>query len=218
MAGQIEQTHVPRRRLLYCPKCGGDGMIYRNPQKIVGLLTSVRQDKQHYESGWAQPGDAILSTHPGHDIIAGDLITFTWDELLADGQVVVRGAGTASDNSARGIGLNADEDRLHYPAVSAIWCEDEDGRVYRSGADFVLDGSRVIRWVGQTPQRGQAYTIKYSAYLEWIAFTQPNTRRDRDRDLGARVLLRKRHVAMMNDDPKARMGDRIPFCSRISGC
>ena len=109
------------------------------------------------------------------------------------------------------------EDRLWYNASSSIWCEDEDGNVYRSG-DFKLDGSKIIKWTGDSPTIGKKYVIKYNAYLEWIAFDPPAVRRDRNRDLGQRVGLRRRHVALIDDDPRARVGDKIPFCSRVSTC
>jgi hypothetical protein len=164
------------------------------------------------------PGDAVFSTHPNYQIVAGDLITFTWSQPIPDGQVIVRGAGTTSDNTARETQLEEDEDRLNYHAVSSIWCEDENGKVYRSQGDFILNGSKVIKWVGESPHRGATYTIKYNAHIEWIAFTPPNIRRDRNRDLGSRVALRKRHVALVNDNPTLRVGDRVPFCSRLQGC
>ena len=129
--------------------------------------------------------------------------------------MVVRGAGLASGNSARETGLETNEDRLWYHATSSIWCEDEEGNVYKSGGDFILDGSKVIKWQGSNPKIGRKYTIKYNAYLEWVAFTPPDIRVDRNRDLGQRVILRKRHVALVNDNPALRTGDKLEFCSRV---
>jgi len=167
------------------------------------------------ESGWAQPGDCVLSVKLGYQISAGDLITFLHAQPIPDGQVVIRGAGNASGNSARETGLELNEDRLWYHATNSIWCEDEEGNSYKSGSDFILDGSKVIKWQGATPRVGRKYTIKYNGHLEWVAFTPPNIRVDRNRDLGQRVILKKRHVALVNDNPSLRTGDKVQFCSRV---
>lgn len=220
-AGQIEQTpHVPRRRtILGCEKCRGDGYIYRRPQKIVALITGISEERgTRLEGGWAMPGDCVMSTRPGYLVSASDLITFLWPHPIPDGQTIVRGAGSTSDNTQKTLYLEENEDRLWYNAVDGIWCEDEDGNTYQAGADFQLDGSKIIRWVGGQPTKGKLYTIKYTGYLEWVVFSPPGIRRDRNRDIGSRVMLRKRHVAMVNEDPRPRVGDEIPFCARIQGC
>lgn len=218
-AGAMEQTHVPRRRkTIGCDICGRDGYIFRDPHKIVGMVTGVREDKTRLESGWALPGDCTFSPLPGYRITAGDMITFLWEEPIPDGQVIMRGAGTMSDNTSRKTNLETNEDRLWYNAISSIWCEDEDGNVYKEG-DFELDGSKIIKWNSSQPMRGKVYVIKYNAYLEWIAFVPANIRRDRNRDIGDRIVLRKSHVALLNEsDPSAKVTDRITFCARISGC
>jgi hypothetical protein len=214
-AGQLEQTHVARRRTtLSCKQCAGDGYLFRNARKIIGLVTGIAENRAREPGGWAEPGDCIASVRPGYQVTAGDMITFTWAMPLPDGQVIMRGAGTTGENSTRQTFLEANEDRLHYCASDSIWCEDEDGKVYDYG-DFTFDGSKIIRWIGNQPLQGQKYIIKYNAYLEWIAFIPPNVRVDRGRDLGSRVLLRKRHVALINDDPRMRFGDKVPFCARI---
>lgn len=215
MAGMIQQPHVSRRhRTVGCPVCNGDGFIWRNARKTVALITNISERRERMEAGWAEPGDCIMSVRPGYQVTAGDMITFTWGQPLADGQVIIRGAGTASENSARNTHLAANEDRLWYCASDAIWCEDQDGHTYKDG-DFRLDSSKVITWLGNQPAVGKRYVLKYNAYLEWVAFMPPNVRRDRNRDLGARVALRKRHVVLLNDDPRLRVGDRVPFCARL---
>jgi hypothetical protein len=155
---------------------------------------------------------------PDVQISGGDLILYTWGEPIPDGQVIMRGAGGLDDNATRDTGLEDNEDRLWYNAVSSIHCEDEDGTEYVSGSDFILDTSKIIKWQGNQPQKGKIYTIKYKAYLEWIAFLPPDLRRDRDRDLGLRVGLRKRHVALANENPAARASERSLFCDRLRGC
>jgi len=145
------------------------------------------------------------------------MITFTWSQPVPDGQVLVRGAASTSDNLERKTYLEDNEDRLWYYAADSIWCEDEDGNVYEPGA-FILDGSKIIKWVGNSPRKGKRYSIKYNAYLEWIVFQPPGMRRDRNRDLGARVLLKKSHTILTAEDPRPRANDKVPFCARIQGC
>jgi len=217
-AGQIEQTHVPRKRNIFgCDICTGDGYIFRNPKKIIALITSINERKDWLAEGWAIPGDCTMSVQPDYAISGHDQVTFTRPQSIPDGQVIIRGAGTMSDNSARDTKVVTDEDRLWYCATDAIWCEDEDGIVY-SNSDFSLNSSKVIKWFGNQPAIGKKYTIKYNAYLEWIAFNPPNERRDRNRDLGARVPLRKKHAVFVNRDPRIRAEDKVPFCSRIQSC
>lgn len=219
MAGQINRgDRVPRRRTTFrCSRCDGSGYIYRNAKKIVALITNISEDYQRTEAGWGVPGDAIMSVKPNYVVSSGDLITFTWSQPLTEGQVIVRGAATLSDNTARKTQAEENEDRLHYNADKAIWCEDDDGKIYRPG-DFTLDGSKLIKWGANQPRKGLAYTLKYTAFLEWEAFVPPAVRRDRDRDLGTRVILKKRHIATPNEDPTIRQRDKVPFCARLEGC
>jgi hypothetical protein len=218
MAGEIERTHIPRKRTTFrCDICGGSGFIYRNERKIIAIITGISEDYSRDEQGWLSPGDCTMSAHPDYHVSAGDRITFTWPQPIADGQVIVRGAGTFSDNSTRKTGVEENEDRLWYHAATGIWCEDRDGKVYYPDADFTLDGSKVIRWVGNRPNANSVYVIKYEAYLEWKVFTPSGARRDHDRDFGDRVLLRKIHLVDPNDNPQVRAQDRVRFCARLGG-
>lgn len=219
-AGMVQHDgKVLRRRSKFrCDVCGGEGYIYRQPRKIVALVTSVRQQMSQLDAGWAMPGDAIVSVKPDVVISGGDLLTFTWPEVVPDGQVIVRGAAQISDNLTRKFQLDPDEDRLLYNAVDSVHCEDEDGIVYNAGADFILNGSKIIKWVGNKPHKKKVYTLKYTAYLEWVAWFPPDIRRDRDRDLGYRVAIRKRHVALANEDPSGTPSDKMPFCDRLKVC
>lgn len=218
-AGSIIRKDVPRRRKTFaCSNCDGSGYIYRSPRTIVALITAISEDYSRQESGWAMPGDAVMSPKPNYIVSTGDLITFTWPQPLDEGQVIIRGSAQMSDNTARKTDLNEDEDRLWYHAVDSLWCEDLEGHVYRDKADFMLDGSKVIKWVGNSPRKGLGYTIKYRAYIEWESWAPPSVRRDRDRDLGVRVLLRKRHVAQVWDTSYGDPRDKLPFCDRLRGC
>jgi hypothetical protein len=213
-----------RRRDAFCPRCRGDGWLYRAPRTLVGLATSIRQQKNILDVGIAQPGDMMFSPStdagcrpPASNRIGNwDLLTATWDQPLDDGHVLVRGAGTSAENLGLRTDLSPDEDRLWYEPKSAVWCEDEFGTVFSEGADFVLGPGKIIKWVGNRPIRGKRYTIKYNAYFEWVVFVPPQERRDRENaDLGQLVFLRKRHVAMLNESPVAIPEDRIPLSSRI---
>ena len=209
-------AHTQRkRRVMGCELCSGFGYIYRKPVTLVGIVTGIRETKSQMEGGWAVPGDSIISVKMGTEISGGDQITFTWPQPITDGQVLIRGAGHMNDNSSRITLLEEIEDRLWYNAESAIYCEDEDGIEYHSGSDFTLNGSKIIKWVGNKPADGKAYTIKYNAYLEWLAFFPPEVRRDRDRDFGTRVSLRKKHVHLLDSNPTTSVTDRVTFCERL---
>jgi hypothetical protein len=192
--------------------------MYRNAKKLVAMITNISESYERTETGWGVPGDCIMSVKPEVVISTGDLITFTWGQPLDEGQVIIRGAASLSENTARKTDVEDNEDLLHYNADKSIWCEDDDGIVYRSGSDFQLDGSKLIKWTDNRPRVGLPYTLKYVAFLEWEAFVPPAVRRDRDRDLGTRVILKKRHIATPNEDPTIRSRDRITFCARLEGC
>jgi len=219
-AGETEHgvQAMRKRRRFGCQICGGYGYIYRNPRPLIGMVTGIRQNKAQLEAGWAVPGDAVLSVKPEYVISAGDLITFTWPQPVADGQVLIRGAASTNDNLTRKTGLEDNEDRLWYNAISSIYCEDEDGHEYRSGSDFELNGSKILKWLNGGLLKGKSYAIKYNAYMEWVVFMPPDIRRDQDRDLGTRVTIRKRHVALINTNPSISPLDKTPFCERLKGC
>jgi hypothetical protein len=46
----------------------------------------------------------------------------------------------------------------------------------------------------KAPATGKRYAIKYKAYIEWIVFVPPMTRRSHGRDMGNKVMLRKKHL------------------------
>jgi len=219
-AGLLERPHVLRKRTTFrCELCNGIGFLFRDPRKVVAILTGISETRNRDEMGWMVPGDAIMSIAPGYQVCTGDRITYTWPQAVDEGQVIVRGAGSQDENGTRkNIGVDDDEDLLWYNAAESVWCEDLDGKVYEGGADFELDGSRVVRWKGNRPQMFKPYTLKYMAYLEWIVFNPPNTRQDRGRDLGMRCPLRKRHIVLPTKDPSIRALDRVAFCTRLGGC
>ncbi|MHA2067322.1 MAG: hypothetical protein ACXABY_23385, partial [Candidatus Thorarchaeota archaeon] len=199
-----------RRRDPYCKRCGGDGWLHRAPLVITGLATSIRQQRNILDAGIAQPGDMLFSPkaeitdcdNPNRKVSVYDKLTALWKHPIDDGQIISRGAGTTADNVALDTGLADDEDRLWYEPFSSIWCEDSNDRTYSEGSDFELGPGKIIRWIGDAPAKGQLYTFKYNGFFEWIVWNAPQERPDRDNvDLGSAVMLRKRHVAFINDNP-----------------
>lgn len=173
-----------------CEECFGKGFLFRDPVRMIGLLTNLTTDRHWSQVGWIEPGDLIFAPLTNSRritdfdrIIVGVPVPFS-------GQVILRGQSSAL--SPRPRGLQANEDYLIWEAgrCEATWVEDEDGVVYRVG-EYYLDGRRV-KWSGNAgPQIGKKYTIKYEIFPEYIAFITPIDRWDRSRELGQRVMLRR---------------------------
>lgn len=176
---------------IYCDKCEGTGLVWRNPIRIKAIITGIRQFFQLVEQGIALPGDAVMSVSPLLNLTVSqfDRISFTIPQVVSQGQVIQRGI---RENKYQ-TGLEDNEDRLFYEGVETVYCEDVNGIEYKEGSDFYLKG-RTIVWLKDLT-KGTKYTIKYKGLLEWIAFYPPDERRDVGVSLGPRVLLRKRHVA-----------------------
>lgn len=193
-----------------CNKCE-NGIMYRKPRQIMGLITSIGYQRQLSESGFVAPGDCLLSVSPNLDSPPSDFdkIIFTWPENVNDGQVIVRGEDAKSNDS-----LNSNEDRLHYKAAKAIYVEDEDSNVYEENSDFYLDDRKIV-WIN-APEDNKRYSIKYMAYLEWLVYNSPFSRRDRDGSLGYRVNLRKKHIANLRDPINDNILDKEYFKSKVS--
>jgi len=212
LASMVERENQPSSiRQLYCIKCQGDGYIYRNARCIKGLITSIEAGpaRKLLESGYAVQGDAIFSPSLDIDPLSDfDKITFLHDNTVGEGQVILRNAANLGENATRTTGVSRSEDRLWYQAACSYWCEDENGVVYSQDTDFILK-DRLIRWIGNKPADGIFYTLKYSAYLEWIIYNTPLQRIDRDRSLGQRVLIRKKHVALSVGSPADTVEKRI---------
>ena len=200
---QIHEAASAAARRINCDKCQ-DGFIYRSPKVIMGLLTSIEAgpNRKLIESGYAVQGDAVFSPSlKVFKLTDFDKITFLHSTPVGDGQVIFRNAGQLNDNAGLDTkGLQPDEDRLWYQADCAIHCEDEFGEQYFQDADFVLE-DKVIRWVGREPKDKTLYTVKYTAFLEWIVYNTPFERFDRGRPLAQRVLIRKKHVTSMVGSP-----------------
>ena len=191
--------------LTTCPTCEGMGWIYRNPRKIMAMVTGIQSNRRWIDMGLLNPGDSSMSVSPKlyPPISDFDLITFTWPQPLDDGQIIVRRKDferekelTRKDPSKR---LKENEDRLLYNAAQALWVEDDNGKRYYENTDFVFDG-KVVRWLNM-PARGTRISMKYQCYYDWICFSSPFERRDSGKSLGARVALRKVHIAFTGEDP-----------------
>lgn len=221
----LQNDGKERRRDPHCPRCNGDGYLYRSPLVVTGLAVNIRQQRNILDAGIAQPGDMTFSpkpemgncSFPNRKISNYDKLTAMWPQTVDDGQTIVRGAATRDDNKNLKTFLLENEDRLWYEPAEAVWVEDDEGKTYREGVDFKLGPGKIVRWFGNKPYTGQRYTFKYTAYFEWIVFSPPQERRDRDsRDLGPVVMLRKRHIAFPNDNPVGTAEDKIPLQTRIN--
>lgn len=183
-----------------CITCYGSGYIYRDPVKIVGLLTALTTNKFWSQVAWISPGDLSFSPSARTRRIGDfDRIQLT-SPVPVESQVITRGQATSY--SPRPSSLESNEDYLYWESgrSAAAYLEDEDGNVYRPG-DYELDG-RIIRWPsGSKLLSGKKYTIKYEAYPEYICWSTPIDRWDKGRELGQRVLLRR---AVLDSDPTRR--------------
>ena len=169
-----------------CREHENGGWLYLNETRIIGLVTDISQRRELMETGVFMPGDCVFSPTSDAEISEGDKITFTWALPYGQGDVLVR--------------RNGDADTLYYSAVKGMVCIDQDKTFYRHGADYQLDGKSIIwEWggkptSGKSPSIGTKYTIKYTAFIEWIAFVPPITRISAGVDMGSKVMLRKKHL------------------------
>ena len=223
LAGILTQENtVANIGQINCQRCHGDGYIYRNARVVKGLVTSIQAapNRRLLEGGYAQAGDAVFSPSLQEEPVGDfDKITFLKSDFVGDGQVILRNAANIGENKGKNLGVSVTEDRLWYQAECAVWCEDAKGVVYSQGTDFVLE-DRMIRWIGNKPNNGAFYTIKYRAYLEWIAYNTPLARRDQGRTLGQKVPIRKKHIAFSSgninlDTPSKRQEDQATFTTRV---
>jgi hypothetical protein len=210
-------------KYLSCSKCGNEFWLYRDPVVVTGFTTSIRQNLNISPDAMLMPGDMMFGTgYPSNDYsgrtprIIGmfDKLTATWPQPVDGGQVIVRGAGSKG-KGAEFTTLAENEDKLWYEPHSAIWCEDQNGVVYKEG-DFRLGPGRVITWEGNAPAIGTKYTIKYSAFFEWIVFQPPQERIDRGgQDIGQSISLKKKHVVFPNDNPSTNKETKLSLQERF---
>lgn len=168
-----------------CSEHENGGWLYVNEEIIVGLVTDISQRRELMETGVFMPGDAVFSPTSDKTVSEGDKIIFTWPLPFGQGDVLTRGGSNS--------------DHLYYEAVQSLYCIDEDKVRYAENVDFRLTGKQ-IEWVwegkvgGKKPTTNTRYAIKYTAYIEWIAFVPPVTRISAGVDMGSKVMLRKKHL------------------------
>ncbi len=181
-----------------CPRCEGEGFIWVRPEKLKGIVMPVHADRRLLSTmGWLSPADLTFSTDVHSRIQDFDRITLTVP-LPADPEVITRGQAHRD-----GVpGVEADEDRLSYQAVTPIHCAtyDHPETALVHGDAYVFSG-KTLRWL-RPPPDGTVYVLKYEALTEWIAFSSPFETLDRGKHLGQRVLLRKRHLVNLRENPK----------------
>jgi hypothetical protein len=162
------------------------GWLYLNEEPIVGLVTDISQRRELMETGVFMPGDCVFSPTSENVISEGDKITFTWPLPYGQGDVLLRN--------------NSDQDGLYYSAVKGMVCIDEFKTFYKQDRDYQLYGKAIVwSWAGKpvdgkSPSIGTKYAVKYTAYLEWIAFVPPITRISSGENVGDKVILRKKHL------------------------
>jgi hypothetical protein len=146
--------------------------------------------------GWISPGDLTFSPAPVSRVGDFDRITLL-APLPSEPEVITR--GQAHSDGVPGLAPN--EDRLAYQAASATYCAThaEPDKPFVHGDAYVFAG-KVLRWL-KPPPDGTIYFIKYDALTEWIAFASPLETIDRGKYLGQRVLLRKRHLTNLRENP-----------------
>ena len=175
------------RPLITCPYCKGTGILHLERQEIRGIMADIKMDKQLLNSGIASPGDMAFSQEIGRiELTEWDMLKMQVPQPY-EGQLVTRGAGLA-DTLWYDIG-----EVQHCLYIDPIA---KDLTEYTRDVDFTAEG-KVVSWLGDNrPAQGKRYSIKYTAYFEWIVFLPPTLRVERGTNLGQRVVLRKRHIAL----------------------
>ncbi len=167
------------------------GYIFLDERPIIGLVTGVVNKKELMASGMFLPSDCIFSPLSDEKIGESDKITFTWALPFGPGEALRRDK-------------LEDFDRLIYAPVKGIVVYDENKARYKEGVDYRFVG-KTIEWEwtekpveGVKPEGGLKYSIKYHAYMEWIAFYPPVTRISHGEDIGDKVFLRLKHLMEAN--------------------
>lgn len=218
---QQNDNEATRIQRVNCQNCHGSGIIYRDAQRVLGLLTQVNAgNRQLLDIGLAMPGDCVFSPSLQFEEMEDmDKVTLCLTDVLTEGQVIQRNAAHRSDAKWRPTDLGTDEDRLWYSSSGcAVWCEDENNVVYNADADFQLIDNK-IKWIGKKPADGVFYTLKYHYYPEWIVYASPLKRVDAGRNLQQRVVLRKKHVmqtqATSVATPAQRQAEQLALTGKI---
>lgn len=181
------------RAVTTCKVCGGLGRFYPGtPVFIRGIISNAMQDREILAAGMAVSSeDLVWSADPYSQgpISPYDLIIFTGDPHTwpFEGQVVKRGNGTT--------------DSTWYTAselVSVTVSDPTTGNVTDYTESGVTLSGKTVDWSNATtsPAANTAYSVKYRAQYEWVAFAPPLVRFEHSQSLGQKVLLRKRHIVV----------------------
>lgn len=183
----------PSRAYIACPLCGGTGRIYPDPpilKKVI--LTSVEQEAPELVAqGLAIAGDIVMTEIIADDspVEQFDIVIPKWQGTPYMGQIVTRGTSST--------------DTLFYKAYSVDKCISVDtstGTIttYIPNVDFVVNGN-TITWISSNqPAPNTNYSIRYTTQFEYVVFQPSLIRRENSTELGAKALLRKRHLVLPN--------------------
>jgi hypothetical protein len=169
-----------------CKACHGLGLIWQDQGQIIGLVQTVNQQKDLLQAGIAAPGDLVLSPDPRYTISDYDKIQMNWGEGIPYEPQLLRRSATGGTDTA------------NYTIMEVIECIQIDpttGNIttYVPEVDFTFD-KKLITWIGNKPANGSVYSIKYSALIDWICFAPPQPRRERETNLGQKIIMRKKHL------------------------
>lgn len=183
----------PSTALNICALCGGTGRLYPGiPIQKRVILSRVEQfDPELVAQGLAVAGDLTMSEPAGDPVPAEefDIIIPQWGGIPFAGQLVTRDTGNT--------------DTLFYRAITVDRCISVDpaiGKItdYVPGVDFTWQ-NKIVTWLtANRPATGTVYSIRYTAIFEYAVFAPALLRRERGTDIGAKALLRKRHLVLPN--------------------
>lgn len=138
----VEATGHPAKD---CPQCYGTGSTYRGSYSLIGLVQGVSRetDPFQYAGQWIR-GAAELTVDPKYKIGYYDRIIMD-DALIPVEQYVERGSGAT--------------DQLRFEPMEIEYAIDT-AQDYEAATDFEIDGHG-IKWVGDAPDEGDLYSVRY---------------------------------------------------------
>ncbi len=171
-----------------CPACHGLGWVWQEQPQIFGLVSGITQHKDLMMAGILAPGDLVFSPDLRYILSDYDKIQLSWPQGVPyEGELIFRGSG-ATDATMYGILEVVKDGCISVNPTTAVITN------YILGTDFTVSG-QTVTWLGvNQPAAGAVYSLKYKALIDWIVLVPPEPRRERDTNLGQRVILRKKHV------------------------
>lgn len=178
-----------------CKACYGLGRYFTEGRRVAGTLTMASLHRDLRQMGVIQSGDLVFSPAM-HDVDFATydqaVLDYKWGQAW-DGEVIVRAESRAYDVLAYGVRKLYRVQRVNPQTAAAT--------EYVEGTDFTLEG-RLLTWVaGRGPAPGTPYSLRYAARYDWVIYVPPAARFERGTPLGARIVLRMRHVAAANPFP-----------------